>query len=337
VAAHAGVVRHVPDVLHHVQSERKDEAADGAARRALEGHLRDAGRDAVVEEAGPPGTFRPRFRVRGRPLVSVVIPTAFAAKRAGRATTCLVVECVRSIRQRSTWADFEVLVVADRQAPEGVSEALGRLGAEVLPFPGPFNFAASVNAGAAAARGIHLLLLNDDTEVISPDWLQRLLEHSQQPQVGAVGATLLFPNGRLQHAGIHLLGGKALHAFYGYPPDHPGYREHFGGPRNCCAVTGACLMTRREVFEEAGGLSPAFPLDYNDVDYCLRLLRTGRRVVCTPFARLYHHEAFSRRGGGTQGLAAFRARWGDAAGRDPYYNPNFSTRFPDYRIAPGAG
>jgi GT2 family glycosyltransferase len=281
----------------------------------------------VVEPADGPARQRIRLRLIGSPLVSVVVPTAFAGRK--------VVACIHSIRTRSTWAHYEILVLADRDGPADVQEMLEQFGARIIPFRGPFNFAATINHGASQARGSQLLFLNDDTEVITPDWLEGLLEYAQQPDIGAVGAKLLFPHRRLQHIGVHLLEGHPWHAFYGYPGDCPGYFDSHLTPRNYCAVTGACLMTRREVFEELGGLDVRFPLNYNDVDYCLRVLRTGRRIVATPYAQLLHHEAFTKRGADPAERALFQARWGEVMPRDPFYNPNLATGFPDYRIDPG--
>ena len=190
-----------------------------------------------------------------------------------------------------------------------------------------------MNQGAALARGEHLLFLNDDVEVITPDWLERMLEFSQQPAVGAVGATLFFPGGRFQHAGVAVLGGRPLHPFYSHRGDHPGYFNGLLTPRNCSAVTGACLMTRADVFHSAGGFDERFPLNYNDVDYCLRIISAGRRVVCTPHARLYHHELGTRPAEVRPAeWDAFLRRWGAAWAEDPYYNPNLSTEHFDYRI-----
>ena len=180
------------------------------------------------------------------------------------------------------------------------------------------------------ATGDHLVFLNDDTEVLTPDWLEAMLEFSQQPEIGVVGAKLLFPDGGLQHVGVNVLAGKPGHPFYGYPVEHPGYYCRNVLPHNCAAVTGACLMTRRDVFDEIGGFDEAFPLNYNDVDYCMKARKLGYRVVFTPHARLMHHESVTKPGVFAEELDAFMARWGDAP--DPYYNPNLIPETFDYRI-----
>ena len=159
-----------------------------------------------------------------------------------------------------------------------------------------------------------MLLFNDDLEVISPDWLTAMLEYSQEPDIGAVGAKLLYPDGRLQHIGMVLgVAGLAAHAFHQHPGVSAGYAGSAIIARNYSAVTGACLMTRRRVFDEVGGFDERFPIDFNDVDYCLRLRRAGYRVVFTPWAQLYHHESasFGVRRQDLAGLAEMRRRWAD--------------------------
>lgn len=340
VAARTNRVAHVPDVLYHRRipavSQAETPSRSEAIRRALGEHLRETGREGLVEPVATPDAPRVRFRLLGNPRVSILIPTAFAVRKGQGGGRVLVVGCVQSIRALTTWPNYEIIVVADRKVPAQVKATLEQLGVTILPFEQPFNFAATMNRGAQEATGSHLLLLNDDTEVITGDWLESMLEYSQQPDIGAVGARLLFPHGRLQHTGIHLLDGKPLHAFYGYPQDHPGYFASQATPRNYCAVTAACMMTRRDVFHELDGFDPAFALNYNDVDYCLRLLQTGRRIVATPYAQLYHYEASTKRGDDTPELSAFKARWAGIFTRDPYYNSNFSTVFPDYQIDPEA-
>src|SRR5262249_51775332 len=161
---------------------------------------------------------------------------------------------------------------------------------------GDFNWSAAMNRGAAAAAGDHLLFLNDDTEVITPDWIESMLEFSQHPEIGAVGAKLLFPSGELQHAGVLGAGGAPRRAFYRFPGPHSGYFSNALVHRNCAAVTGACLMTRADLFRSLGGFPEQLALNYSDVDYCLRVLTRRRRVVYTPYAQLYHHESSTKSG-----------------------------------------
>lgn len=189
-----------------------------------------------------------------------------------------------------------------------------------------------MNLGAREARGTHLLLMNDDIEVITPDWVEAMLEQSQREAVGAVGCKLLFPNGLLQHAGVAILNGAPGHPFYLANGDGMGYYCNTQVIRNVLAVTGACLMTRKEVFHAVGGFDEAFPLNYNDVDLCLKIVSSGKRIVFTPYAKLYHHESVSKAGTFQEELERFQLKWGNKIARDPYYNPNLSSGYWDYRI-----
>jgi GT2 family glycosyltransferase len=176
-----------------------------------------------------------------------------------------------------------------------------------------------------------LLLLNDDIEIITPDWIEAMLEFSQQPDIGAVGVQLLFPDDTQQHTGVVILDGNPRHPFYHFPADHPGYFYSSVVHRDCAAVTGACTMTRREIFQAVDGYSERFPLSYNDIDYCLKVLELGKRVVYTPHAKLYHHESVSRPLTKPDHVNAFKAYWSPRFPRDPYYNPNLGRH---YRIRP---
>ena len=204
-----------------------------------------------------------------------------------------------------------------------------------MPASGDFNFARLNNLGVRHASGSHLLFLNNDTEPLHQDWLTGLLEWSQQPEVGVVGAKLFYPDGRLQHVGIALgVGAGAAQLFRGSPGAHRGYVDSALVVRNCAAVTAACLMTRREVFDEAGGFDERFAVDFNDVDYCLRVGRLGYRVLFTPHARLLHHEFSTRpRTVRRSEHALFRRLSPDLIARDPFYSPHLSRRFTDCRIA----
>ncbi len=330
IVARTQRVGHIPDVLYHwrmlpTSTARSAEAkpqAHAAARRAVENHLVETGRSGIIEPGPVPGFHRARFTIAGQPRVSVIIPTAGReALIRGRATT-FVANCVQSLRRQSSYPNYEVLVLDNGDLPPNLRQQLGEWGAVCIPFTEPFNLATKMNRGAARALGDHLVFLNDDVEVIRGDWLEALLEYSQQPEIGAVGARLLFPDGRVQHAGVVVLDGDPLHQYYGEPRDSLGYFCGAVVPRNCTAVTGACLMTRRDVFHELGGFSEAFPLNYNDMDYCLRVRESGRRIVFTPYAELYHYEAASKAGIFPPELDAFKARWREKLPRDPYANPN---------------
>jgi GT2 family glycosyltransferase len=242
---------------------------------------------------------------------------------------------VESIVNRSTYPNYEIVCVADHHADESALADLLRAGGErlrMVPYPHRFDFSRKINTGVLASRGEFVVLLNDDTEVITPEWIEQLLLYAQQDGVGAVGARLLFGDGRIQHAGIAAIWGRAGHSYYGFPGDHPGYFDNALVPINQLAVTAACLMTRRSSFEEVGGLSLEFPLNYNDVDLCLKLRRAGYRIVCTPDAELWHLEAATRRTGTVDKfeLDTLHSRWGHVLNHDPYYSPYFPPWSADY-------
>jgi ABC-type polysaccharide/polyol phosphate transport system ATPase subunit/GT2 family glycosyltransferase len=234
------------------------------------------------------------------PQVSILIPTA---GRAGR-----VLRCLDSIRTGTRFSSYEIMLVDNGPLPDDIESGLSCQDLRRLTLLQPFNFAANLNAAARRATGDYLLFLNDDTEVFTPDWLEGLLEFARLPGVGAVGAKLLFPDGRLQHAGVTIVDGC---------PGHPGYGEPAElaprVPREYPAVTGACLMTPRSLFRSVGGFDERFSLNYNDVDYCLRLRELGWRVVCATNVELIHHEAMDRPGQTTVRpweLALFQQLWG---------------------------
>ena len=339
-------IHHVPRVLYHWRKLPESTASAGqakpwaldAGRLALEDYVRRTGADAEVLPGGFPGVYRVRRRIRGAPLVSIVIPTAARYRTVRGAQVDMLAAAIRSVVGKTEYREYELIVVADAAGvlPE-TQRALEGTRHQVLHFErlGLFNFSAKVNAGVAASSGAHVLLFNDDLEVTSPEWLPAMLEYSQEPAVGAVGAKLLYPDGRVQHVGMVLgVAGVAAHAFHQHPGVSPGYSGSAVMVRNYSAVTGACLMSRREVFDQVGGFDERFPIDFNDVDYCLRLGRAGYRVVFTPFAQLYHHESasFGARQQDLGAVAEMRKRWGAVIDRDPYYNPNLTRDFPDYRL-----
>jgi glycosyltransferase involved in cell wall biosynthesis len=327
-------VRHIPKILYHWRMSEASTSADigakpdavEAGRRALADHMRRRGVRGSAEVCAT-SWFRASYEIVGNPLVSIIIPTRGRGRVLRGSYTNLVTHCVESIFRKTSYGNFEILCVLDEDTPEVVEHTLAGFDdarIRLLRFSEPFNFSRKINLGAVHAEGEHLLLLNDDMEVISDEWLSDMLQFSQQEDIGAVGAKLYFENRTIQHAGVGVDRALPAHFYYGSPPDDPGYFGRLILIGNCSAVTGACLMTRRQVFEEVGGLSPAYALNFNDIDYCMKLRFRGYRVVFTPFAELFHFETSSRQRVVTrEEIELFQEQWGGRVFHDPYYNPNF--------------
>jgi len=262
---------------------------DARVRSALERLGARRGRDLRIRPLELPGTRELSWDVDGEPLVSLVIPTSYSRE--------LVRQCLRSIREQTTYENLEVVIVDSSSGHLASAEPeLAALEHRVVSYEGEFNFSTAVNRAAQAARGDYLVLLNDDTEVRSPDWVEKMLAQAQAPGVGVVGCRLSYPDGRVQHGGVAVHEGIPWHLYLGFPADAPGYRGMLGLVRNCGAVTGACMLVSSALFAELGGFDESMAINYADTDFCLRAVDAGQRVVWTPHAVLVHHERSSRRG-----------------------------------------
>ena len=307
-------VKHLPSVLVHGHSA--DEATS-ANKRALEDAIARRGWHAAVTEAQTPGTFQVRRRISGTPLVSLVI-----CSKSPR----LLASCLRAIANRTAYPVREIVVVEHRLDNEA---SMGRLLEKShcvrVPYAGVFDYAAMNNRGVQAASGEIIVLMNDDVEPVSADWLNELIAQAQRPENGVAGPRLLYPNGTIQHAGmvVGIMDGAGH-------PGRAGLESAFWPwiryARNVSAVTGACMAVRRSVFEELGGFDTAFPVNYNDVDFCLRARRAGYNVIYEPASVLRHHESSTRLRGTTwQERELFYERWGGIFEQgDPYYSPNLT-------------
>jgi GT2 family glycosyltransferase len=338
----------VPRVLYHWRKIQGSAAATAdakpwglkAARRALADHVSRMPLRATVQDEPGDGYWRVKYEIVGAPKVSVIIPTSGTIRETPGGPRDMALACLRSIVERTEYASYEIVLAVNGRISDELSryaDSEPRVRRVDYSFSGPFNFAAKINFAARHATGDHLLLLNDDTEVIAPEWMRAMLEYSQQQAIGAVGAKLLFPDGRLQHVGVVIgIGGGACHVLSGHPGNSPGYYGSAWIVRNYSAVTAACLMTRREVFESLGGLDERFATDFNDVDYCLRLREAGYRIVVTPYAKLYHFEGASlgsrERIVNPHEVRMMSERWADVIACDPYYNPNLTRTALDYSL-----
>jgi O-antigen biosynthesis protein len=337
-------IRHIPKVLYHWRKIPHSTASTSLAKtwaidagaRALTDHVDRSGLDATVVPGPAPGLYRVRHRIAGQPLVSIVIPTR-GGTAAESPTTRALTNCVRSIVEKSTYQHYEIVVAEDSPVSAATRELLEAGPHRRIPYhwTGSFNYPHKLNTAAASCRGKHLVLFNDDIEVVAPEWIEAMLEFSQQDGIGAVGARLIYPDGRLQHVGV-LIGvcGMAAHAFHSCPGNTPGHGASAWIVRNYSAVTAACMMTRHDLYDRMHGFDERFGTDFNDTDYCLRLRREGYRIVYTPYAELCHLESVSygARTWNTADLTTMRREWADVYARDPYYNPNLSRDDPDYRV-----
>lgn len=348
VTERARRVAHVPEVLYHWRALESSTAGGGeaakpwafeAGTRAVRAHCERIGLPAEVErDLEVPGVYHLRPRLRREPLVSIVIPTAGGSREVRFQEVVLVEHCLRSIVETSTYRNYEVVVVADGQLDPALEDRLRGIAGDrlrLVPFAGEFNFSAKINRGAVHAEGERLLLLNDDMEVVSPDWIERMAMYLELAEVGAVGGRLILEDGRPQHVGILFEnGGYPGHIYHGFSPGFRGYSNNVLVAQNYLAVTAACLMTTRAAFDEVGGFSTAFPNNYNDMDFCLKLRTTGRRVVYDPDTVLHHFESSSRDNEvGDWEKQLLLGRWLHLTATDPATNPNLRHGLP--RISSG--
>jgi GT2 family glycosyltransferase len=341
---HVSRVRHVPQVLYHwraipgstAQAMDNKGYVVAAAVRALEDRARRTGGLDFVRPTAFAGSFHLRRPLKERPLVSIVIPTAGRDSEVRGRTVDLLAACLASIRERSSYETIEIVAVDNGDLRPATEEALQRFGARSVTWDQPvFNVAAKMNLGARAATGAVLVFLNDDIEIISPDWIEAMLALLQIPGVGAVGPKLLFETGELQHVGVTVIDATPDHPRRSYPREDPGHFFSTAGNRNYLAVTGACVMVRRTDFEAVGGFDEGFAVNYNDVDLCLRLRERGLRSVYCAEIELYHYESRNRaRTVAADEQARFRARWAKAIPKDPYYSEWFEALPPTFELDP---
>lgn len=327
-------VVHIPEVLYHwrivptsvLSGEDIKPYAYESARRALTDHIGRIGIDGTVEELAQRGHFHVVRSLDESSLISIVIPTRGSQGFTWGQRRVMVVEAVRSVVERSSYSNVEFVIVYDSGTPAGVLDELADIAGASLTlveWSAPFNFSAKCNLGAAHANGDLVLFLNDDTEVIASDWLEVMSGFLREPDVGAVGAHLLFEDGRLQHGGHVYLNNMPGHLMFGQDPLSDKNRMALHLDREVAGVTAACLMMRMDVFAEVGGFSVEFPNNYNDVDLCLKVRELGYRIVVSPRARLYHFESISRDPSVSDAeTAKLQGRWRHRLAQDPYYNPN---------------
>ena len=339
-------IHHIARVLYHWRVHTSSTAYDAEAKpyatvaseRALNEHLAQRGTNAKAEYVAE--GYRVRYALPAVvPLVSLIIPTRNGLR--------LLRQCVESILAKTTYANYEIIVMDNGSDDQATLRYLDELtlkpNVRVVRDARPFNYSALNNAAVELARGSVLGLINNDTEVISPDWLTEMVSHALRPEVGAVGARLWYSDDTLQHAGVILgIRGIAEHVHRFLPRGNAGYFGRAALIQSLSAVTGACIVVRKALYEEMGGLNEAeLQVAYNDIDFCLRLREVGYTNIFTPYAELYHHESASRgyddtpekQARSAKEAAYMHQRWGDALRNDPAYSPNLSLNAIGFSLA----
>ena len=326
-------IHHIPKILYHWRMAPNSAATSGnakpyayeAAKKALTEHLNRSRAEAEIVHGDWRGLYRVRFNLQGDDKVSIVMPDFSRAE----ALRC----CVRAIEEKTSYGNYEVMVVDGGGLDAELREDLESRGHRIISAEKSSSLSRRINLGASQAQSPYLVLLHGDAEVISSEWMTAMLGFCKQAKIGAVGAKLRQRSGKIQHIGVVLgLKGVIGYPLRGYWARPLGYPDPSQFVRNCSAVSGACMMVRREVFEKLGGFDEREPGTYNDIDFCLRLRQAGYRIVWTPEAELYCDAPAASVD--SMETEYFRERWAHVLKSDPYYNPNLTVRYEDvgYRV-----
>lgn len=338
---------HIPKIMYYWRSHPVSVASDisakpytiEAAKKALTAHLSRLDLHGIVTDSRIPSTYHIKYDINENPKISIIIPNKDHVED--------LAKCINSIRELSTWNNWEIIIV-ENNSKEGqtfvyykdICEKDKRI--SVIYWEKGFNYAAICNFGAEKASGKYLLMLNNDTEVITPNWMEEMLMFAQRDDVGAAGAMLYYLDETIQHAGVILgLGGVAGHSHKYFHRNEYGYAYRLSIAQNLSAVTGACMLIRKTVFDQVKGFDENFAVAFNDVDICMKIHKEGYLIVWTPYAELYHYESKSRGVEDTvekqrrfaSEIKRFRNKWGnELATGDPYYNPNLTLEHENFEI-----
>jgi GT2 family glycosyltransferase len=339
-------IHHIPKILYHWRAHEGSTALAAneksycteAGRKALQKHITDKENGGRVALTRPSNFYKVEYPLHSKPLVSILIPT--------RDGLDILQSCINSILSKTSYSNYEILILDNQsERPETQTwfeEISTHSKVRILSYDKPFNYSAINNFGFSNANGDIIGLLNNDVEIINADWLYEMASLAIRPENGCIGAKLYYPDDTIQHAGVILgLGGYAAHSHRGFDRNSPGYFNRLQVRQNLSAVTGACMLVRREVWEHVGGLDEQLAIGYNDVDFCLRVREAGYLNVFTPYAELYHHESKTRGKEDTPDKKArfdkekafLKKRWGKQLQRDPYYNPNLTTDREDFTLS----
>lgn len=328
-------IDHIPRVLYHwrrsvastADNIRRKPGSLETGRRAVETHLKRSGKEGHVTVDWKTHAYWIKRDLPEAKKITIIIPV--------RDRIDLLARCLDSLTKMTSYPRYEIVIVDNDSQSTEASAYFSAMKHRLLRYAGPFNYSAINNFAVDQTDGPWVLFLNSDIEVIERDWLTIMAEHVQRAEVGAVGARLLYPDDTIQHAGIVVgVGGIAEHAFRGFPAEAPGVCRQLQVTRNYSSVTGACLLTRREVFAKVGGFDEErLPVTFNDVDLCLKMRRAGFLIVYTPYAKLYHHESATRRPSvEPRETQVMRERWPEVLAYDPFYNPNLSRERADFSL-----
>ena len=341
---------HIPKILYHWRVHKASTAdnpaskmyAFDAGKRAIEEHLVRCRTKGTVQHTKDLGFYRVKYEICGEPLVSIIIPNKDQSEA--------LKKCLDSIREKTSYRNYEIIIVENNSEEPETFAFYKKIAGEkikVVTWEGEFNYSAINNFGVRHARGDYLLLLNNDVEIINGDWLTEMLSHCQRKEVGIVGAKLYYPDNTIQHAGIIIgIGGVAGSVFVGLPRAFSGYLHKASIQLDLSAVTAACMLVKRSVFEQVGGLEEKLKVAFNDVDFCLRVREKGYLVVYDPYAELYHYESKTRGAEDTKEkirrfqteLEYMRSHWIQILKKgDPYYNKNLSLTKWNYSLKPLPG
>lgn len=344
-------VVHVPEILYHWRTHKASTAdnpaskmyAFDAGKRAIEAHLQRTGTKGTVSHTPDLGFYRVQYPVQGKPLVSIIIPNKDEKET--------LQACLDSIRKSTDYKNYEIIIVENNSTEDETFAYYRELAKEpdirLLRWKKEFNYSAINNFGAKHAKGEYLLFLNNDVTIITPEWMREMLGVCQRPEVGAVGVKLIYPDNTIQHAGCVVgIGGIAGHMFVDMPAERTGYLHKASLLQDMSAVTAACMMTRKSVFEQVGGFTEKLAVAFNDVDLCLKINRAGYLVVYDPYAKLYHMESKTRGAEDNKAkvrrfqteIEYMRCNWLDILKNgDPCYNKNLSLTKWNYSLKPLPG
>lgn len=344
-------VLHVPEILYHWRTHKASTAdnpaskmyAFEAGKRAIEANLERTGTKGVVSHTQDLGFYRVKYPVQGKPLVSVIIPNKDEKET--------LQTCMEMLNNNTSYQNFEIIIIENNSTTDEIFRYYKELSKDprihLLRWGKEFNYSAINNFGVAHAKGEYLLFLNNDIKSINPDWMEELLGVCQRPEVGGVGAKLIYPDNTIQHAGCVVgMGGIAGHMFVDMPADRTGYLHKASLLQDMSAVTAACLMMKKEVFEEAGGFTEELAVAFNDVDLCLKVRKNNHLIVYDPYAKLYHMESKTRGAEDSKEkvrrfqteIEYMRCHWLDILKNgDPYYNKNLSLTKWNYSLKPIPG